>query len=195
MTAARASVPTARQRPGHRPPRPRHWDPAQGDGVGSPAGGALLLGSLFHDRPRGPGRRPTRGGRPADRPATGCRSMLAGRGRTAQHQDAVEPARAAAAAVWRQWFDWIAPTVSTRSARWPARRRSAAPAAGLVAAAGRPVWSSRFIHRRGPPSAAVSRSSAPNGVGRWARESGRDGFMLSTPKNLPQAPSLREGCG
>jgi hypothetical protein len=81
------------------------------------------------------------------------------------------PSLAAKAAVWRAWFDCVAPWVITISA--PIACASAIRNSSLrvlLPPVERPVQSSRLIQISGPPRSRLSRSSRSSGVGRWARK-------------------------
>src|SRR6056297_1216257 len=80
------------------------------------------------------------------------------------------PSLAAAAAVWRAWFDWVAPWVTTISA--PSACASAIRYSSLrvlLPPVLRPVQSSRLIQMSGPPRWSLRRGMYSSGVGRCAR--------------------------
>ena len=81
------------------------------------------------------------------------------------------PRAAAAAAVWRQWFDCAAPAVITASQRFAsasAMRNSSLRV--LLPPKASPLRSSRLIQRRGPPSRPESRFISTSGVGKNPKE-------------------------
>src|SRR5690606_32806241 len=89
-------------------------------------------------------------------------------------------------AVWRAWFDWRAPVVTTAgapSARALPSRNSSLRV--LLPPSARPVQSSRLSHTAGPPRPAWSRRHGSGGVGRWA--SATRGNRCSPSSTIPAA--------
>ena len=98
------------------------------------------------------------------------------------------PQRAAAAAVWRAWFDCTAPSVMRVSA--PCRSASATLNSSLrvlFPPPPRPVRSSRLTSSRRRPRTRASLGSSSSGVGSWAR---RILGTVSVSTGFPPAKSL-----
>ncbi len=108
--------------------------------------------------------------------------------RVGQEKQATRPCRAAAAAVWRAWFDWIAPIVTSISAPLPSAsvtRYSSFRA--LFPPPAKPVQSSRLIQIAGArplPLRLGERGNGSNGV----RQSRQPDLVMLIPYH--QAPNF-----